>query len=244
MLEFDKEPGVSSEDVYNSLGINLMPRSTHVSHAEVDIKVIKQRVRTALAGLAYKPTKTMLIEIVIAATMISCTVSRDKMEGFCPQQSFYGNTQLYKKQFAFCTSDYVEVHCLSDNNVLHRRTTSAVPMHASPNNPNEWVCYSLETGKTFVRPFDDAYLLPMTKSIVDRIAYLGVQDPIIGDTDLAIIGTDTSYVPKYLQPAHVRRGRPRRVHTMIKPEVDIMEVNDATDHLAEEFLESYFSSDD
>ena len=244
VLEFDKEPGVSSEDVYNLLGINLMPRSTHVSHAEVNIKVIKQRVRTALAGLAYKPTKTMLIEIVIAATMISCSISRDKMEGSCPQQSFYGSTQSFKKQFAFCPSDYVEVHCLSDNNVLHRRTTSAIPMHVSPNNPNEWVFYSLETGKTFVRPFDDAYLMPMTKSIVDRIAYLGVQDPIIGDTDLAIIGTDTSYVPKYLQPAHVRRGRPKLIHTTLTQKEDISELNDATDNLAEEFLESYFGSDD
>lgn len=238
ILEFDKEPGVSSTDVYNALGLELVPRSTHVSQAEVNIKTVKQRVRTALAMLTYTPTKTMLIELVIGATMISNTITREKLSGACPQQSLLGVSQSMKGQFSFCPSDYVEVHCKTDNDVQHRRTTSAIPLHPTANNLNEWVFLSLESGKTFVRAYDDAYIMPMTRSIVDRISYLGVQDPILGDVELNVIGTDTSYIPRFLQPVHKIKGRPKRTNVILDANV-----NEAAENAADNFLKSYFNDE-
>lgn len=241
VFEFDKEPGVSAEDVFDTLGAILMPRSTHVSHAEVNIKVIKQRIRTMLSSIPYTPSKTMLIHIVIAAAMISNTIVRPILNGICPQESFYGTKQSMKSQFAFAPSDYVEVHCFSDNNVRHFRTVSAIPLHQTAANPREWLFYSLESGDTFIRPYDDAYLMPMGKAIIDRIKYLSIRDPINGDADLDIIGTDTSYIPKFLQPVHQPRGRPKRQVQYNFHCDTALEMNEDNETLADKFLEEYFN---
>jgi len=242
VVEFDKEPGVSAADVHDAIGVVLMQRSTHISQAEVNIKVIKQRLRTMFASMLYTPTKTMLIHIVVAATMISNTICRAKLNGMCPQESFYDRKQSMKSQFAFVPSDYVEVHYVSDNNIQHARTVSAIPMHPVAANPKEWMFCSLETGDTFIRPYDDAYVMPISKSIVDRVKYLGVKDPILGDVDIEVIGTDTNYIPRFIQPMHTVRGRPRRqVNINIQQNESELEENDVNEQLAENFLDSYFA---
>ena len=109
----------------------------------------------------------------------------------------------------------------------------------------EWLFYSLETGDTFIRPYDDACLMPMGKSTVDRIKYLGVRDPILGDDDLEVIGTDTNYIPRFLQPVHVPRGRKRRVaHLSLHQSERELDESDVNEQLAEDFLDSYFADAD
>ena len=234
MVEFDRDPGVSAPDVNARIKASLMPRSTHVSQAEVNIKVVKQRVRTEIASILYSPPKTVLIQIVIAATMISNTLARNILHGLSPQESFYGNKQSYSDQFAFCPSDYVEVHTQSDNIVSHFRTVSAIPLHPNPENLKEWTFYSLTSGKIFNEHSGNAYLMPWSKSIIDRVNTLAVQDPIIGDSELSIRTTDLNYVPQYIQPPLQRRGRPPGIRNQRN------EANDAIHTMAEDFLNDYF----
>lgn len=238
VIEFDKEPSVTAELVNNELHVSLMPRSTHVTQAEVRIKIVKQRVRTMVSLLDYSPPKTVLIHIVIGATMICNTLSKKSLNGLSPQEKFYGTKQSLKIQFAFCPSDYVEVHCRSDNSVNHFRTVSAIPLHPNPLNPNEWEFYSLETGKLFRRPYDEAYLMPMSQSIVDRLNYLATKDSISKDEELNIAGTDTNYIPRFIQPQFIRRGRPPRVRHVHFQEG----MNDADEQLADNFLYDYFNT--
>ena len=114
-----------------------------------------------------------------------------------------------KTQFAFSPSDYVEVHHQSDNVVTHGRTVAAIPLHPTTGNPNEWLFYSLESGDTFVRNYDEAYLMTMSKSIVDRLNTLAARDPISGDPEINLQPTDVAYVPTFYQPPLPVRGRPR-----------------------------------
>ena len=139
-----------------------------------------------MSSIIYSPPKTVVIGIVIGATIITNSLSRPKLEGLTPQESISGTKQYYPGQFAFCPSDYVEVHMKSDNVVTHPRTVSAIPLHPCPQNLNEWTFYSLQTGRTFTQHYDSAFLMPRSPAIVDRVNSLAVRDPTFGDPELGI----------------------------------------------------------
>lgn len=148
-----------------------MPRLTHLSQAE------------AISGsILYSPPKTVLIQIVIVATMISNTIFR---------------------------SDYVEVYTASDNNATHPRTVTAVSLHPAPESLKEWTFYSLESGKTLTDLSSNAFSIPWSRSVVDRLNIRTVCDPICGHLDFSIGATDLNYVPQYIQPLLPKSGSPQ-----------------------------------
>ena len=114
-------------------------------------------------------------------------------------------------------------------------------MHPHPENKKEWTFYSLESGNTFVEHYGNAYLMPWSKSIVDRLSTLAVRDPVQGDPDLSINPTDLNYVPQFSQPPLVRRGRPigNRNRPAVQPPP---ELNEAINLMAENFLSDLHDS--
>ena len=155
--------------------------STHVSVVERAIQQIKEKMRSIITLLPYDIPSKILLHITIAATMSINTVSRKANDGLSAFSILHQKTQDYKAQFALAPGEYVEVHTISNNDVARPRTVSAVALHPDPDNLNEWHFYSLDTGETFIRHYNDAYPLPISSQVVDRINYLASKDPVVAD---------------------------------------------------------------
>lgn len=85
MVEFDRESGVTAQEINSKIEVSLKPRATHVSQAETNIEVVQQIVRTMIASILYSHFKNVLIYVVIGATIVLNTLSRSKLAGLLPR---------------------------------------------------------------------------------------------------------------------------------------------------------------
>ena len=187
--------------------LRTLPRSTHVSVAELNTRLIKERVRGVVTLLPYDISKKLVLHLVTGATVILNTITRS--EGTSSQLKLLGLFQDYLSQFALAPGEYCEVHTTSNNLVMQPRTVSAIALHPDPNNLAEWCFISLETGELFTRHYAEAYPMPFSSQIIDRINMLASMDPTRADEEVAI-AEPRQYTPIYPQPPVRRRGRPRR----------------------------------
>ena len=205
-VEFDRG-GPDETLLMTRENLRTIPRSTHVSIAELNIKLIKERMRGVVTLLPYDISKKLVLHLVIGATMILNTITRS--EGTSSQLKLLGFFQDYLSQFALAPGEYCEVHTISNNLVTQPRTVSALALHPDPKNLAEWCFISLETGELFTRHYAEAYPMPFSSQIIDRVNVLASMDPTRADEEVAI-DEPRQYTPIYPQPPVRRRGRPRR----------------------------------
>ena len=208
-IEFDRG-GPSSVDLITQTGIKLLPKSTHASLAEVSIKLVKERVRSIVSLQSYSVPKKLIEHFVVSAAMAINASPRSVNQNYSPQYVITKKDQDYRSQFAFAPGEYCEVHTSSSSLVTQPRTIAAIALHPDPNNMTEWVFISLQTYEVFTRHHSEAYPLPMTTSVTDRINFLSTHDPAEKDDDAGVREPLINFEPRTYQPPARRRGRPRR----------------------------------
>jgi len=207
-VEFDRG-GPDSSTLMTRKRIRTIPRATHVSVAELNIRIIKERVRGVISLLPYDISKKMMVHLVIGAAMSVNTITRS--EGVSAQKKLMGINQNYLYQFALAPGEYCEVHTASNNLVTQPRTVSSIALHPDPSNLAEWIFLSLETGEVFTRHHGNAYPMPFSSQVIDRLNVIASMDPTSKD-DSVNIREPRAYDPVYPQPLIRRRGRPKRAH--------------------------------
>ena len=116
----------------------------------------------------------------------------------------------------------MEVTTHSSNSTQHLRTTTAIPLHPSINDNNDWDFYSLETGNIFTRDYKLARKVPWTYEARLRMKYLASLDPISADEEIGVDATPTIPIERYEMPKRFRPINRRRRHNrqgeMLGPE--------------------------
>jgi hypothetical protein len=231
-IEFDNNKGinVSKEAVENALECILEMVSNHVDYAEAAIKFIKQRVRVKNSSLVYDLNSTILLHIVFGAVLIINRTSR-KANG---KRSAYkvlnpDKKTNFKSFYSFSPTDLVEVKTHTSNSTLNLRTTTAIPLHPSISDNEDWVFYSLETGMLFTRNYKLANKIPWSHEARMRMKYLASLDPVARDDECNVEATPNVPVHRYEMPKRSRRVNRRRRHQMHTEENDAEPENDAND---------------
>ena len=224
-IEFDKDKAIefSKHIIETELNCHVEQVSGHVDYAEAAIKMIKQRVRVKNSSLVYDTNATVLLHTVIGSVLI---INRTIRKGN-GKRSAYKVLNPHRKTnfkcfYSFSPSDLVEVTTHSSNSTQHLRTTTAIPLHPSINDNNDWDFYSLETGNIFTRDYKLARKVPWTYEARLRMKYLASLDPISADDEIGVDATPTIPIERYEMPKRFRPINRRRRHNrqgeMLGPE--------------------------
>ena len=216
-VEFDNSKGnnVAKDAIAKALGCEVELVSNHVDYAEAAIKMIKQRVRTKNSALVYDLNATILMHIVIGAILIINKTSRKGNGKRSAHKVLNPHKKVnFKSFYAFSPSDLVEVTTHTSNDTRNLRTTTAVPLHPSISDNNDWLFYSLETGATFTRDYKLAKKVPWTHEARLRMKYLASLDPVTKDDEWNIQATPLVPVNRFEMTIRYRAINTRRRHRM------------------------------
>jgi len=215
ILEFDRQAQINNyaakSEIEDALGCTIVHVSTHACYAENAAKHTKCRVRSRLSSLIYDVNRTILSYVVVGAiNALNCT-TRSGNGGKSARYVLSNEPLDYKSYFAMSPNDLVEVHVQSDNNVLHYRTITAVPLIPVVNNHTDWTFYSLETGQLFVRDYRHAHKVPWSYEARLRMRYLATLDPIQQIDSARLRATELSRLRHEMKKQfRIQRGRTRR----------------------------------
>ena len=252
-VEFDEDSAIkySKDLIESAINTKVQQVSTKACFAESAIKLIKQRVRIKLSACVYDMNDTILTHMIMGAILV---INRTVRSGNGKRSAFSmlnPNTPVnYKSFYAFSPSDLVEVHIHSDNNVLHYRTCTAVPLHPVVDNDNDWMFYSLETGEVFIRNFKKAYKMPWSYEARMRMRYLASQDPVRRDATILLNPTPSVPVLRYEMPKRrPRRSKQRTEHVPSLTEAEVAAespdpiVSNALNPVIQDLASSFLDSD-
>lgn len=217
-VEFDNNKGVkvSKDTIEETLGCDLEMVSNHVDYAEAAIKFIKQRVRVKNSSLAYDLCSTALLRIVIGAALIINRVSRkaNGKRSACKALNPTKKTS-FKAFYSSSPTDLVEAKTHTSDSTLSLRTTTAMPLHPSTSDNEDWDFYSLETGSLFTRSYKLATKTPWSQEARMRMKHLASMDPVTRDDECNVEATPNVPVRRFEMPRRYRathRRRRRQAH--------------------------------
>jgi hypothetical protein len=254
-IEFDRQSElhnyVAKSQVETELRCTIVFVSTHACFAESAIKHIKARVRAKLVSLLYNVPRTILLYIVIAAINNLNLTTRSGNGGKSAHLVLTGKKISYKSYFALSPSDLTEVHVQSDNDVLHYRSVTAIPLIPNHNNHSDWTFYSLETGHLFVRDYRHARKVPWSYEARLRMKYLTTLDPINPDDATSLRQSEIPRLlhemRKHSRQSRQRRTRPRRANQQAVQQADHNNNRDEEQEMeadAEEVIDHAVDNDD
>ena len=71
--------------------------------------------------------------------------------------------------------------------------------------------------ETSARHYSDAYPLPLSSQVVDRLSCLATKDPAAADSPVSLRAASPCYRPVCPQPSVRKRGRPPRLRSSAPP---------------------------
>ena len=228
IIEFDRQSElhnyVAKSQIETELECTIVFVSTHACFAESAIKHIKARVRAKLVSLLYNVPRTIFLYIVMAAINNLNMTTRSGNGGQSAHFVLTGKKITYKSYYALSPSDLTEVHVQSDNDVMHYRSVTAIPLVPSHNNHSDWTFYSLETGHLFVRDYRHARKVPWSYEARLRMKYLTTLDPVNPDDATSLRQTEIPRLfhemRKHSRQSRQRRTRPRRADQQADQQAD------------------------
>jgi len=222
-IEFDNNKGVkvAKEIIEEALKCRLEMVSNHVDYAEAAIKFIKQRVRVKNSSLVYDLNSTILLHIVVGAVLIINRTSRKANGNRSAYKVLHPTKKTnFKALYSLSPTDLVEVKTHTSNSTLSLRTTTAIPLHPSISDNEDWDFYSLETGSLFTRNYKLARKIPWTHEARMRMKRLASLDPVSRDDECNIVATSNVPVHRFEMPKRSRSIHRKRRHQMRREEND------------------------
>ena len=253
IVEFDRDKSldnhIASTHVETSLNCEIVHVSTKACYAESANKHIKNRVRSKVASLRYFVTRTILLYIVVAAINNLNLTTRSGNAGKSAKFTLTNEKTDYRSYFALSPSDLTEVHVNSNNNVLHYRSVTAIPLIPCHNNHTDWIFFSLETGQLVIRDYRHARIVPWSYEARLRMQYLATLDPVSADADIHLRAIEIPMLYHETAKRHrvprFRRDRNRRARLNPEPNPDhnINGAAEEIDHAENDELEQLDPND-
>ena len=169
-LTADGEGAIAKTEGALPAGCAFKPQSTeqHVGAIEVWIRIIKERMRGAMATLPFRLDKTLLMWLllfVVSRLMMTGNASTNIFVS--PYEAVFGLKPDYSRDLMYHFGQIVELHKLrGPSNSLDPRTGPGVALMSTANG-DDWFIMDLATGKVKKRRATSCTAVPMSAEMVD-----------------------------------------------------------------------------
>ena len=156
---------------HGRIGMHICAPGAHVPEAERNIRTVKERNRSTVAGLPYKYYPRILKVAIVceSARYLNMFPQKDGVsEVFSPSALVDGQHTDYDLHCKITVGHYAEVHDEPETtNTETVRTTSGIALGPAPELDGTWEFMSLQTGKKVTRR--NWSKLPITSDILMRV---------------------------------------------------------------------------
>ena len=180
----DNELGPLKEKIKKAIGseLNLAAPDEHVPRVERDIRVIKDRLRSMLAGMPYKkiPRHFKRKLVLTCITMLN-VVPRDASvsDTLSPMELLSGRSLDFKKNCVLPPGAYCLVHEEGiPRNSMRERATGAIAIGPTTNLQGSYRFWSLKSGHIITRR--QCTVMPVPPEAIDKV------EEMAGNSDMIV----------------------------------------------------------
>lgn len=158
--------------------IDVVGSGTHVADAEVEARLLKEKLRSMESTLPWPVPKRIVRWEVYGATAIT-NMFRRLDRGPCPRVGFTGVKLDYKRDLRSDYGEYCEVSVASGSASGGKeaaRSVSAISLCGSGNAKGSWWFFDIQTMKPFLA--DRWTALPTTDLVIERMNYIHDLDEV------------------------------------------------------------------
>ena len=147
----DPERGFVALNGRVSAPIQSVGARQHVADAEVEIRILKERLRSTESGLAYNVCNKLAIYMVYGATMaLNCMPRTDR--DVSPREKFLGVKLNYNNDLRIPFGEYVHAEVMpnvSEKNTNVKRAVAAIALIPQLDGRGTYLFYDINTGSEF-----------------------------------------------------------------------------------------------